>query len=569
MNVELRYWGRSGVVDLPGGGASMTFEPNLARSKVFFDQELKDPLRFREAISALHEVVVGDFRFKRKDKSAYEAWKQQQRAQEEALRKAVYDVAKKAEVAKLTQEGAPPDLEPRFRKMHSLYWTARRRWASELSQNDPELFRHLVPCDPVVTVAPDTVFFECFAKDESSYGCLYVDRDAFRGQPDAGLGTTNVDYSLALYEHFQTLRTYRPTRLAVDPRGFEVKVEGAGELREEKIDLPSSWLKGFGQLSAAMGLDARRVELSVDVVYSLLAYLKRHREKTGPRSLLFKLIPGQPVQVTIEPFGVTLTSRGRPYQGEKPEQIKVWGRRRLLVLARLLPLAERFELLLLGSGLPSIWTAHLGEMRFVLALSGWTTNDWTGGLALDLLSAALKPDLRATELITRHLAKEHTGTLAQLAQVAEVPRPSLLGSLHLLSKQGQVLYDFSQGCYRWRQVMPQALSEAVLGPEAPEVAEGKKLYETNRVQVSRRESLDRGRRLYAAKVGGTECEAIFDLDGALSNARCACTHFFKFKLRSGPCRHLLALRLTATATSEPAPSPEPPPTAGGGKQWLH
>ena len=24
-----------------------------------------------------------------------------------------------------------------------------------------------------------------------------------------GLGTTNVDYSLALYEHFQTLRTYR------------------------------------------------------------------------------------------------------------------------------------------------------------------------------------------------------------------------------------------------------------------------------------------------------------------------------------------------------------------------
>ncbi|MEZ4309869.1 MAG: hypothetical protein R3F14_17665 [Polyangiaceae bacterium] len=35
------------------------------------------------------------------------------------------------------------------------------------------------------------------------------------------LGTTNVDYSLALYEHFQTLRTYRPTRLLVDPSGFE------------------------------------------------------------------------------------------------------------------------------------------------------------------------------------------------------------------------------------------------------------------------------------------------------------------------------------------------------------
>ncbi len=563
MNLELRYWGRSGVIDLPGGGASMSFQPNLARSKVFFDQELKDPLRFREAISALHDVVVGDLRFQRKDKAAYEQWKGEQRKQEEALRRAVHDTAKKAEVAKLTQEGAPADLEQRFRKMHSLYWTERRRWANELRQTDPELFRHLVPCDPVVTVAPDTVFFECFAKDESSYGCLYVDRDAFRGQPDAGLGTTNVDYSLALYEHFQTLRTYRPTRLAVDPKGFEVKVEGAGDYREEKIDLPTSWLNGFGQLSAAMGLDARRVELSTDVVYSLLAYLKRHREKTGPRSLLFKLVPGQPAQVTVEPFGVTLTSRGRPYQGEKPEELKVWGRRRLMVLARLLPLAERFELLLLGSGLPSIWTAHLGEMRFVLALSGWTTNDWTGALALDLLSAALRPDLRATELLTRHLQKEHTGTVAQLAQVAEVPRPVLLGSLHQLSKQGQVLYDFAAGCYRWRQVMPQALSEAVLGPEAPEVAEGKKLFEEKRVAVTRREALDRGRTLLAARVGSSECEAIFDLDGAFSNARCNCTHFFKFRLRAGPCRHLLALRLFAST------SPSAPPPPAGGRDWLH
>ena len=40
---------------------------------------------------------------------------------------------------------------------------ARRQWARELSVNDPELFRHLVPCDPVVTVAPDVVFFEAFA----------------------------------------------------------------------------------------------------------------------------------------------------------------------------------------------------------------------------------------------------------------------------------------------------------------------------------------------------------------------------------------------------------------------
>ena len=37
------------------------------------------------------------------------------------------------------------------------------------------------------------------------------------------------------------------------------------------IDLPASWLRGFGQLQAAMAMPARRVELSTDVVYSLLA----------------------------------------------------------------------------------------------------------------------------------------------------------------------------------------------------------------------------------------------------------------------------------------------------------
>ena len=146
-----------------------------------------------------------------------------------------------------------PNLESDFRRMHRIYWDARVRWANELARNDPELFRHLVPCDPVVTVAPDVVFFECFSKDESAYGCLTVDRDALRAG-EAGLGTTNVDYSLALYEHFQTLRSYRPTRLLVDPTGFEVKVEGRDDYREEKIDLPPSWLRGFGQLQAAMTL---------------------------------------------------------------------------------------------------------------------------------------------------------------------------------------------------------------------------------------------------------------------------------------------------------------------------
>ena len=78
----------------------------------------------------------------------------------------------------------------------------------------------------------------------------------------------------------------------MDPAGFEVKVEGSADYREEKIDLPPSWLRGFSQIQAAMGLPSQRVTLGREAVYSLLAHLKRHREKTGPRSVRFVLAPG-------------------------------------------------------------------------------------------------------------------------------------------------------------------------------------------------------------------------------------------------------------------------------------
>ena len=545
MNVDFKYLGRSRV-EKAGTGTSLLFSPNLARPKVFFDSALRNPVRFREAVSALHDVVVGDLRFKKKDKSAYQAWKQQQAEEEARLRGQVFAEAKKAEMAKIAKDAPPPGLEAEFRKMHDVYWKARRTWARELAANDPELFRHLVPCDPIVTVGPDVVFFECFAKDESSYGCLSVDRGAFDGHQDAGLGTTNVDYSLALYEHFQTLRSYRKTRLVVDPAGFEVQVEGREEYREEKIDLPPSWLRGFGQLQAAMAFPMERIVLPVETVYSILAYLARHREKSGPRSLRFLLTPGQPVRIVLEPWQVVVEAKGPAWSGEAPQEIKVWGRRRLFALARLLPLAERFEVALLGSGLPSIWIAHLGEMRFTLALSGWTTNDWTSGSNLDLLAGSIEADVEVIDAVGDFLEEEPKAKLAEIAASTRFEPKRILPALHHLAKRGQLVNDFVEGCVRWRPILSVPLSEKVLGPEHPELIEARKLHQEKKVQVRRKEQVGPGRTLQVAKIGGESTEAIFDLDGKLSKARCSCSYYRKSALRAGPCRHLLALRFQAS-----------------------
>jgi hypothetical protein len=244
-----------------------------------------------------------------------------------------------------------------------------------------------MPCDPIITVAQDVVFFECFSADESSYGCLSVDReDTFGRTPNMQVGTTNVDYSWALYNHFQSLRSYRETRFTVDPAGFEVATQARENYREEKIDLPNGWLRGFLQLQSAMAMPMRKITLSREAVYSLLAWLKRNKAKTSPRAVRFELKSGQAPELVLEPWEKRIVSRGTVYHGPNDDPVRIWGRRRLLTLARVLPLAEEFDVYLLGTGLPSFWVARMGGMRLTLGLSGWTTNDWTRGSALDALA---------------------------------------------------------------------------------------------------------------------------------------------------------------------------------------
>jgi hypothetical protein len=544
MKMDLRYQGTSGIQSLVSG-TGLVFVPNLARPKVFFDAELKNPVRFREAISALHDVVVGDLKRKPKDRQAYAAFQAQQSAEQQLLRRSIEERVKQEELLRINRDPTAPNLEKEFRNLHGIYWKARRKWASELMANDPEMFRSLVPCDPVVTVAPDVVFFECFSKDESAYGCLSVDRDAFSSAGEAGLGTTNVDYSLGLYDHFQTLRSYRPTRLLVDPTGFEVK--STASFREEKIDLPNSWLRGFGQVQAALCLPSERVQISVEALYSVLSVLKRTREKSGPRSLRFVLTPDKPTKIILEPWGIEVPSFGGNYNGPVATEIKVWGRRRLLALSRLLPLTTSIEVRLLGSGLPSIWVLRMGEMSFTLALSGWTANDLTGGTGLDSAYVSKTVNSHLVDSVRAHLERVRRTTERELT--LKFPTNSDLSTaIHVLAKRGQVIFDYASNCYRYRQVMPFELSEQILGPEPQEQQEGLRLADS--VTIERLETLEQSKRLFVAKVQGTHCEALYDLDGQMSRARCSCSYFYRFKLRAGPCRHLLALRIF---TQKPVP----------------
>ena len=174
MNIDLAYWGQSNV-NVQQGLIMLQLQPNLNREPVAFDAKLIAPLRFREGISALHDIVISDVRYKPRDKTAYQEWKKREQERFREMRRSAYLRAKE-EATHATVEMTRQE-EREFQRLLKRYWKARRAYDRHVMKHDPELWRMIMPYDPVITVADDVVFFECFSADESSYGCLTVNRD--------------------------------------------------------------------------------------------------------------------------------------------------------------------------------------------------------------------------------------------------------------------------------------------------------------------------------------------------------------------------------------------------------
>jgi hypothetical protein len=538
----MNYAGRSQLKLLSGGERILDLAPNLVRDKVEFNACLTDPIRFREAISALHDVVINDLTFTPRDKSGYEDWKKQQAARESALRKQAQEGARE-----LVRTGNAPRATAEQKKQHhsalARYWQARSQFNTRLREENQTLWRRLMPYDPVITVAEDVVFFECFSTDESSYGCLTVDRDSgFTGAQHAAPGTTNVDYSWDLYHNFQSLRTYRETRFNINPEGFSVQTADRPDYHEEKIALPDGWLRGFMQLQAAMALPMKKVTLSIDAVYSLLAWFKRHREKSGPRAIRFELQDGHAPRLVLEPWNTTIENAGPIYRGGLTQPIRIWGRRRLLSLARLLPIASHVDVYLTGTGLPSIWVVQMGSMRLTLGLSGWTANDWTRGSAVQMLLPTVSASLPQVAAAAEKLSQNRTMTSSRLATELNVSSEVAMSVMNQLALRGQAIFDLHAGVFRWRQVLPMAVSDQEVGAPHPEIDAAARMMMAGVVKIETQVAAPRGGWILTGKAENQSCEVLIDSDGMVRKGKCRCSWHFKFGVRNGPCRHLQALR---------------------------
>ncbi|MBN1802204.1 MAG: hypothetical protein JW891_11895 [Candidatus Lokiarchaeota archaeon] len=539
--------------------------PDLSREeKVSFRGKLKHPLIFRDAMLMLREIVISDMSQKKKERLEFFAWLEDEierrvlkhekylpgvreslRDEMEGLLK---ELAEKDDLLKnlanaranLNKEIYDTGAWKEYNKLERKFWNFIRN-------RDKDLWFVL---DPVITVHPDQVSFEAFSLDESTYGCLSVTMDEFILVQEPQLGTTNIDFSAKLSREMERFRTYTNVELSVNPEGFTVETGVMPEYVEKKIDLPETWIKGFNQVSAAASLGGVDLELSPVDMYDICSFLRRHKARKSPRYMKWILEPGKHVKIVLEPWGSKLELKA-VYSGDRIREEKVWGRRRWLVMEKIIPIASSFKVRLLGFGMPQFIVADLGTMKMTIGFTSWSSNDWVKGTAFNILGGYIGEG--NYEDIYTLLKKRRLLSLEEInKELSDFTKSKNKSGVGMVLKRGEAYYDPIVDAVRFRQLCNSPIP--------------KELYETTTMELSVQEHLEEGMKgftlkqtqekdfiaTHALKKGKrkenlTKTEMTINQDGQITKVKCDCKQFKKGARNiSDPCAHLLSLYITTS-----------------------
>jgi len=309
--------------------------------------------------------------------------------------------------------------------------------------------------------------------------------------------------------------------------------------------VPESWVRGFLQVSSAMTLKTTLVELHPMDIHNVCLVLRRNKELFGPRSLRYRLSAGKPVAIVVEPWGIEVRCPRSVFKGEGEHEIRVWGRRRLHILERLLPRARGVRVHLLGTGQPSFYEVDLGLLSFTLGLSGWTKNDWSASGNFDLMAAREDVDDATRQRVFARLGEVWLATPAALASELGLDEPVVTSALAGWVQAGRAIYDLERGVYRKRELTREPLPAAALRFASPREEEAARLLHQGKIAVDEVTERDgrlkiSGRIAYRGKL--TSAWFVLDADRRMVEGHCECDYFIRNRLHRGPCDHLLALR---------------------------
>ena len=510
---DLGYAGESKYSADEGQPGELALFGNLRRDPVQLQGKIKRPLPFREAMAALHGVVSSDYRYVPKDRTAYQAYRRM-RQQSENLST----------------------------------WQAQQAYFDWLSRNDPLAWLIL---DPVVSVHPDRLTFEVFSKDEGAYANLSFKHDALELEGEPSCGVTNIDFSQALADSVQRMRSYRETKFSIGQQAVQVETETAEKVLEKQIRVPDTWMRGFLQVQSAAILPRETFSLSPIDLYNVLRQLRLHADqKKKRRGLRVELSPGEAPRLVLEPWEIVVPSSAGNYTGRMSRVIRIWGRRRLMLLQRVLPFAKKIDVHVLGPGLPSFWVLEAEDFTLTLGLTGFTSANWSQALSFDLLLPRKTQTGKSLEKVVKHLAKSWFDTRENIGKACKLEGEALIETLQQGCQQGQLMYDLAADVYRLRPLTDQPLDlsrleyrnqreriahDLLTRKNAVKIVSENRIYGTG-LELTGEVKVAEDKRDYRPQI-------LIDEDGRVTKADCTCSAFRKQGLKGGPCSCLISLRL--------------------------
>ncbi|MCP5053898.1 MAG: SWIM zinc finger family protein, partial [bacterium] len=282
-------------------------------------------------------------------------------------------------------------------------------------------------------------------------------------------------------------------------------------------------------------------------IYNFCFILRQNKERTGPRSMRFQLKPGQPVKVVFEPWNTVVTCSRSIYEGNEEHEIRVWGRRRLHILERLIPVARSFTVFLAGTGMPSFYTVDLGAMTFTLGLSGWTANDWSKAGNFDLMAPRRDVDDFSKQQIFNNLKDNWVESADSLSKRLKVDRSMVLSALFSYAQSGMVAYDLRKQVYRVRELSRTELPLETLRFSSEREQDAARLITDGNVKLNKYTGDREGNLHLEGTVKDKQSTyspvLTIDQDQALRKGTCGCNFYTQNKLYKGPCSHMLAVRI--------------------------
>ncbi|WP_436757490.1 SWIM zinc finger family protein [Streptosporangium sp. V21-05] len=379
--------------------------------------------------------------------------------------------------------------------------------------------------DPVVTCGGDRLRFESFSACGGVYARLDVLGPALDGEV-FDRGTTNVDVNNPLREALARVGGRDPLHVGVGPDELTVTTLD-GAVVEKKVPLPDRWLRGFAEVQViASGFDLRA-------------------ELAGPQAVRF--LRGLPKRATAEVWAVPSGKELRLSERAVPGGVHLAGAGRLATMTPLLRFAKALRVYgpADGSG-SSAWELELPGMRYTLVLSpqAWRGFSGEGAVLDDLSSDVVAGD---ADLVGILLDFEPTLELGVLAARSGLAPERVRASLTQLGTAGRVGYDLFEAAHFHRELPYDRDHVAALNPR---LGSARSLVASGAVRLTGPDSAE------VTTEGGVRLVR-------MAEGSCTCPWWYDHRGSRGPCKHVLAARMSAGTADAPAGSPAAPASLAG------